>query len=125
MAILSIKILDSVYERYAEHNPGSPVTAMVQQLTRFAEVSPTQRVLIIPPAQRIRLEALMEGSLETADQLVNFVEQLSKVSVGNIHVVLTKPQLARLDDQARFHGKSSGEYLVEQAKWSIEQLIGG
>lgn len=124
MAFVTIQVPDSVWEEYAEYNPDSPQTSMKQQLIRFAGVNPAQRCLLIPAAQRVELESLIGQQVETADELVSHIRRLCTVTVGGAEVPVTKGQMQRLNEQARFHGKDPREYLVQQAKDALSYAMG-
>lgn len=124
MAYVTVHIPDSVWEDYAEYNANAPEAAMKQQLIRFAKVNPTQRVLVVPSAQRVELEALVGQQVETVDELVAHIRRLCVVSVGGAEVPVSKNQMIRLNEQARFFGKDPKEYLREQALNALAYAMG-
>lgn len=109
--IVQIKIPDSVYEKYSQHRPSDPELAISQQLTRFAEVNPTDRVLLVPNKERQELEALMDTTFTSAKELVSRTKQLAELKVEGMAVPLSPDVLQRLAEQAEFEGMTQREFL--------------
>ena len=123
--ILTLKVADATFEKYASYNTANPKLALTQQLTRFMGVDPTSRILILPKEERAELEALLNQPLESARELVSIVKRLLSVKVGEVEVSLKPDQAYRIEDQARFHGVEPREFLKEKALWALEYAAGG
>src|SRR5260221_2995900 len=119
--LVSLKISDEVYEKYAEYDNSNPRLAMEQQLNRFKDISPKDRDLIIPSKARQALEALLGRQIETPEDLVKVVDVMVKIKVGNVEIPLTEGQMKRLLSQAAFWHQPIEKFTTDKVKAGIVQ----
>jgi len=118
---LTIQITDDTYERYAAHAATTPGSAsaeemMAAQLARFEEVRPSDRIVVVDSRHRARLEDLLPsgGSLKDAADLVNRVDRLARIEIGEVKVPFTVGELEELSYRARHQGRKHAD-LIEEA----------
>lgn len=123
--IVQIKIPDGVYETYVRHNSGNPERAMEQQLTRFAEVRPSDRILLLPNAERDELEVMLDSHFTSARELVAKVRTLLGIRVHGVDVTLDPNVLERLSTQAEFEGMAPEAYISQKVGEGIKFAVDG
>lgn len=113
------------YERMAEElqaQAGKSATAeelMAHQLERFRSVHPADRVVLVDPRNRDRLEQILSGgTLRDAEDLVAKVQKLASLEIGEIRVDWTPGQLRELQEYARRNRKT----LQEVVKATVERM---
>lgn len=123
----TIQITDDLYDHFLSQaeemqRAGQSVTAeevMADRLSRFKEVLPTDRIVVIDPKNRARLEALFGGgSLQDAPDLVSRVEKLADVRIGEIRIDFTNAEVRRLHNWA----KRAGRPVEALIKETTEQI---
>lgn len=123
--IVQLKVPDSVFEGYAKHNQANPERAMEQQLLRFMEVRPTDRILLIPSVERNELEVLLDSHFASARELVSKVKDLLGIRVNGVDVVLEPNTLLRLGQQAEFEGMDPAEFTKLKVEEGIKFAVDG
>lgn len=124
MMVQALKVPDEVYEKY-ESRPGGAKAAMSTILTRFQDVAPQDRVLVVSKEFRVALERLLGTDIDGPEHLVRLVGQLLSVQVAGSTVTLTKDQAQRMKEQASFQGLEVTEYIKRQGEWAMEFVAGG
>ena len=109
--LISLSIPDEIYSRYMKHNPQNPTKALIEQLKRFSEISPSERIVILGKGDLAEIQRLAEASIEDAPGVVKFVQKTSQMSVGEVAVELTPTQRELADSRAKFMGMSLSEWL--------------
>jgi hypothetical protein len=123
--IVQIKIPDSTYETYLKHSPTNPERAMEQQLIRFAEIRPSERILLLPPKERDELEVMLDSNFATARELVAKVRELLGIRVEGVDVTLDPNTLMRLVHQAEFEGVAKEQFLRDRIGDGLRFAIDG
>lgn len=124
MALVSIKLDDPVFEKYQTFNKSNPRLACQQQLERYQDSSPFDRVLVLNQDHRRRLEKLWSGPIENLDQFVEWIEKLHSIDVLNVKVPLTHNQANQLAAQAKFYQKTPRQHIEEIILRLLRQNIG-
>jgi len=123
--ILRLEIPDALYELYSAHARGdeSKVPALlVQQLDRFRRVSLTDRILIIDPHHRAKLEELLSHptpQIADAKDLLARVDALAHIEIGGVAVRFNQRDLTALASYAEKNNLSvqeAVEYTVQRMK---------
>lgn len=110
---ITIQLDDGVAERYASRlRPKQTLEQILAvQLMRFAAIDPRDRVLIILPEERHRLEELTTRlPLISIADLTKRVADLAEISIGRIRLRFTPPQLRELQHRAKRWRMSLPEY---------------
>lgn len=122
--VLNISIPDEVYAKYVGMNPQNPHKAIQKQLERFAEVTPSSRVVIITGDDLSEIQRAAERSVETPKDVVKLVQEALKVKSEDVEVSLSEGQRNRLRAEAQFWGKSPGEYASAKLKEVMASRFG-
>lgn len=125
MIIKDFKVLDEVFESYKKFNAKEPETAMAQQLTRFKEVRPSSRMLIIPEKQRQELEVLFDRYVDSADELISLIKKAVSLKVNGVEVALTPDQLDRMNQMAMFEGRKLEDFTKQKIEEGVRFTIDG
>lgn len=120
---LTLSLPDDLYEHYLKKhcrgNPAKLPSLALSILQRFKEVREEDRVLIVMPEDRGRLEALLPAnpgpSIPSASDLVRRVEMLASMQIGEVKIPFTPNQLEELKRRAERNGKSLQEYSEDTA----------
>lgn len=114
---LEIQIDDDVYKTY-QRNAGrrklSVGALMVEQLARFQDFNTTDRVFVVGPQARARLEEIFSRQLQDDRALVELVERLADIKVGEVRVEATPQQLEELRRLADKSGKTFEDACQER-----------
>lgn len=126
----TIQIPDDLYDLFSEQAEKmgalgkslSPEEIMGDRLTRFKDVEPGDRVIVIDSKTRARLEQILGfGSLLDAADLLKKVQGLSDVQIGEIRLDFSSAQAARLKRWA----DRSGTPLPQLLKDTVAKLALG
>lgn len=123
--ILPLKISDDIFQKYVKHNPQNPQKAMQDQLVRYADEDPGDRVTVLSQEQRRRLERLHQLPFEDGETLVKWVERLANVRIGEVNVPLTAGQIKRLEGEAKFFNQDPVVYTERKIKDFFLRTFGG
>lgn len=127
----TIQLPDDVYDAYTSAaegmaglgHPLSPEEIMVDRLTRFKDVSPSDRVVVVDPKVRNRLEQILGGgSLKDAEDLLQKVEGLADIQIGEIRVEFSPGELKQMKHWANRQGKAV-DYIVKDIVTRIKLTI--
>lgn len=123
---VKLRIPDETYDQYektaekVQATSGKTVTVeelLSAQLDRFAGVSPTDRIVVIPSGHRDRLEQLLGGgSLRSSEDLVSRVESLASISIGDVRLGFTPGQMKQLAAIAQRNRKTVEQVVKETVK---------
>lgn len=117
---ITLQLSDEVAEVYSSRlRPNQSLDQILRiQLERFQEIDPRDRVLIVLPPERSRLEELTTRlPLTTIADLIQRVEALAELSIGGIRFLWTPRQYAELKDKAerwRMTPRQYAERIVRQ-----------
>lgn len=129
---LQIQIPESTWEAYAIHaekihgltnQTVSPEALMADQLARFAHVIPSDRIIVLEPASRARLEEILQGGgLADAKDLVAKVQNLASLEIGNVRVDFTPGQWEELRNLARRNARQLSD-VVEATVRGMDSIF--
>lgn len=115
----NISIPDSLFEKYVK-NYGLPAAynRMRQALELCQDIQVHDRAILVTGDDRRALEAVFETTIDDSTKLVKLVQNVTRVRLGNVDIGFSDDQLVRLDMQAKFHGRTTEQYIKE----TIEEL---
>lgn len=124
----TIQMTDDIYDAYTSAAEGmaglgktlTPEEIMVDRLARFKDISPSDRVIVVDPKVRNRLEEILSGgSLKDAEDLLKKVEGLADIRIGEIRIEFTPAELRKMKHWATKGSK--GHKAPEEALKDIVQ----
>jgi hypothetical protein len=115
---ISLKMEDHLYNDYLTRY-GSPMhyKKMKDAIDAFKDIE--GRYLILHGAGRQALERIFQTTIDDVTKLEQLIKNLCSVKIDQVEIQFTADQLARLDMQAKFFGKSTEDFI----KQTIEELI--
>lgn len=115
--IVKLTLDDLLFEQY-EKKYSSPncYKKMKDAIEAFKDVEIYDRVLLINGEARRALEAVFGTTIDNVGKLVRLSMQLNRFSIQGVEVTFTPDQLARLDAQAGFHGRTREVYIREMVE---------
>lgn len=114
---LEIQIDDDVYKEYqrqAGRRRTSVAALLAEQVARFKDFNTTDRVFVVTPPVRERLEEIFARQLQGDAALVELVERLASIKLGEVRVEATPQQLEELQRYAEKSGKTFEEVCQER-----------
>ena len=113
---LQFNVSDDLFEHFVKLYgiPGC-YARMRKILEEMKDVTPEDRYLVISGDGRRAIEAVFQTTLDTPQKLATLVKNMSTVKIGNIEIGFTSDELARIDAQAGFHGRTRETYITEMA----------
>ena len=78
------------------------------------------RTITIKGKDRQALEALVQTTIESPEQLINFVRRLCAVKINGVERTFTASELARFQMQAEFHGRTTDVFMKEM----MDEIVG-
>lgn len=123
--IISITIPDELFSKYAERDPANPRKEIEKTLSKFVDIPPSDRLLLVPPEVRKELEKLVGGPIEKWEKFLKFFKDTISVRAAEVNVPLTEGQAKRLASQAAFYKRDPKEYVTDQVKRGLFQFLGG
>ena len=132
----TIQMTDDVYDAYTSAAEGmaglgkllTPEEIMVDRLTRFKDVSPEDRVIVVEPRTRGRLELILSGgTLKDSEDLLKKVEGLADIKIGEIRIDFSPGELKKIKhwaDKQRKTPEGILKDIVERIKLSIFDYVG-
>lgn len=127
----TLQTTDDLHDHYREQaeemqRRGQATTAeelMADRLDRFKAVTPGDRIIVIDPKSRQRLETILSGgSLLSAEDLVSKIERLSGLAIGEIRLDFTTAETRQISNWARRQGRQPESVLkdiVDKIKLNI------
>jgi hypothetical protein len=114
--LLSIKINDDTYLKYAEMDKNSPQRAIERQIERFKNVPLDKRTLVISDEVRVEIEKLFGH--DVAENFPKFLEWLKRMGTIQVEpdsfLELAPEVMVRLKAEADFYKKTTKDYLKEK-----------
>jgi hypothetical protein len=126
MAVVTLSLPDEVYQQYVNMGGASPNKQMVQQLTRFAEFAPQDRVLILSKAEQKEIEGLYGKPVDHKEwpDFFAWMKARASVKIGATEIPLNQAQLKRLASQVYFW-KRTHQTEEEAERQFLQQKLGG
>jgi len=122
--IVSLKISDELYEKYAKRNPEDPRAALAEALAAFQDLEPGIPRLVVENPELRRLKELSQEDLSTPGKLVSWAEKNAKVGMGGVEVELSLGVRQRLAAQAEFMKEPYQEFAKKQLGGAISRTFG-
>lgn len=122
--MVTLAVPDEVYAKYVGHFPQNPKKALIDQLTRYQDSSPKDRVLVFNQPQRAAIEALFGLPIEDMEKVVEWITRLKTFNIGEASFTLKEGQLKQLTTQAAAYKKTVPEYIKERVKTAIGNELG-
>lgn len=112
--IINLKIEDALYDRYLT-NFGAPkhYAQMKRAIEEFSGIKFADRALILHGEGRKAVEAEFQTTLDSAEKLLSLVKSLKMVKIHGVEINFTPDELARLEMQAKFHGRTTDGFIRE------------
>lgn len=120
--IVTLKVPDEVYEKYAEFNKQNPRGAMEKQLVRFQDHEPSSRFVILEPEIRRDIEKI--HSLEDQRKFVTWLQGQLSIFVADVQVPLRENQLRCLTAEATSKLKDVKEHIRTRVRNALDREFG-
>lgn len=121
---LEIQIDDDVYRAYqreaGRRKLGVPAL-LAEQLARFQDFNTRDRIVVVGPEIREKLEELFNRQISTPELLLELVERVAALKIGEVRIPATPQQLEELKRQAEREEKS----FEEIARARFEEVAKG
>lgn len=117
---VTLTIPDELFETY-EKRGGTK--EMLATLTRFADVPSTERALVVWGKDRLQLEAIMQTTMESPKRLLDALRNCGSIKIGPVERIFSPSEIARLGDQAKFHGRTEAEWLSYTAEQALDYIL--
>jgi hypothetical protein len=126
MALKTVKIPDNLMEKLEERDPADPLAALIGIVSRFIDVEPADRVLLIPDAVRRKLEIIYGRPIDATnvDRFAEAVRRTALLCVGETEVALTEGQSKAIEHEARAQGLTPSVFLSREIPTLIAQRWG-
>lgn len=114
--IINFKVPDNVFEEYVKQF-GIPkcYNVMRQWIEQMKGIDPKDRFVMLGGDQRRAVEAIFQTIIDTPDKLVHLVTRLNNFQIGDVKIDFTDDEMMRMDQQAKFHGRTRQEFMQEMA----------
>jgi hypothetical protein len=125
---LKIQIPDDLYSRLKAANNGQhervqkKIAGLVEEFHNVG--SDGYRYFVVDGANRRAIEKVFQTTIETADQLVRKVQNLSRVGIGDVHRPLTDGESIQLESQASFWGVPPSEFIQQTVDRVLDEALG-
>lgn len=129
---IQLQVSEETWEAYSSHadrihgltgQTVSPESLMADQLGRFAHVIPSDRIVVLEPTTRQRLEEILQGGgLVNAHDLLSKVQRLADLQIGEIRIDFTPGQWEELKNLARRNSRQLVE-VVEATVRGMESIF--
>jgi len=122
---MRITIPDALAEAIQALLPEKPLEELVIfQLTRFASVNPTERIIVVRKEDRQALEKVLQnGSVSSAGELLAAVVKRDKITIGGIAIEYTGAQLREITKRARKNRVTPEAMLRDIAKETSKLML--
>lgn len=124
--ILSIKISDETYKKYAERDTNMPQRAIERALSAFEDLEVGGKYVILRAKALDACEKAF-GSTISADNVEDFTSFITKLSSARVEghdIKLSKRQLKKVEDEARFFHRTFDAHLEEIAERALTDRLG-
>ena len=121
---VQVSIPDEVFEEYVKKF-GIPAcySHMKRAITEFKDVDKNDRYLMIAGDGRRELEKVFQTTVDDAKKLARLVKNMCTVKIGGVEHSFTSDELARLQAQAGFYGKSLEDYIKDQIAEISQRML--
>lgn len=111
---INLSIPDELAEKYIK-NHGLPAAyqRMRVAIEAFQDVVPTDRHVFLAGDDRRAVEAVFQTTIDDGKKLARLVKQMSQFAIGGVEVNFSVDELARIDAQAGFHGRTRDVFVRE------------
>lgn len=122
--VFNFKITDTLFEHYVKKY-GIPkcYQAMKRAVDCFKDVDESDRFIFVAGDDRRAIEAVLQRTVDDAASLRKHIERLNKVEIGGAQVEFSVDELERIDQQAKFHGKTRKELVEWMATDMKKQML--
>lgn len=93
--------------------PDRVLEEAVQQRVKQTLAPNGERAIVVSPDARRQLEALFETTVESEADLVKYTRKLCLWKIDAVEFTFTADELARIDMQAKFHGRTRNQFINE------------
>ena len=115
---------EATVAKYESQAPdGSAGSEMCRRLTSFANVPVDDRALVISGDNRRKLEAAFQTTLDDFDKLYQLVTNMNSLKIGPVERAFSVDELARLREQAHFHGWSEEDYMKLTVNEALDYIF--
>lgn len=120
----ALQIPASVLAAYEEEAKarGSSLESLISSRLQAAVNFTSTKPLYLTDSDRSRLERLLRRNFTSPHQLIEAIEALITVSVGDVEVPLSPTLLQRL--KSRCFGKTLEQFVVERTLIGLEEFTG-
>lgn len=111
---VNLSMPDSLYEHMVV-TWGIPqcYRKMSEAIELCKDIQKNDRVVLLAGDARRALEAVFQTTIDNPEKLVRLVQNMSRVSLGDVHMDFTSDQLERMAAQASFHGRTLDTFIRE------------
>lgn len=122
--MFQLKIDDDLFEHFVRKF-GIPkcYTMMKKAIAAMKDVDDHDRYLMIAGDDRRAIEEVFQTTIDTPEKLARLIGNLNKVKIGGIEHGFSADELARLDMQATFHGRTREVFLREMIKEIADRML--
>jgi hypothetical protein len=124
LALITIRLSDETFQKYAQYDMESPERALQRQLEANKDHDPGQRRLVVSGQDLSALERAVGKQFETATSLLHAFGPLAQLKLDEVQVSLTEWQRKRLLQAATFAGKEPSAFLEDLLKRSLQTVLG-
>jgi ATP-dependent exoDNAse (exonuclease V) alpha subunit len=119
---------DAIYEQIKKQAADKTAEGVRKELKnriiRFADVAPRDRAIVVTGAARQELEKVFQTTVNDSMDLLRKVKSLCYFKIGTVERCFTAGELARLQEQAIFHGWNAEQWLEMTSNEAIDYLFG-
>lgn len=124
---VNITIPDELYEVYIKKfGVPNAFARMRAAIEAFQGVDKNDRVILIASDDRRAIEAVFQTTIDNSAKLVKLIQNLNVVKLGNVEMSFTADELARIEMQAAFHGRTPDVFtreMVEELKLRMMEKV--
>lgn len=111
---VNVSIPDSLFEQYVkQYGLPAAYNRMRQAIDLCKDVQVNDRTILVTGDNRRALEEVFQTTIDDATKLVKLVQNVTRVTLGGVDMKFSDDQLQRLDMQAKFHGRTTEQYIRE------------
>ncbi len=123
--IVTLSVPDELFQKYQEMFPKGVNKGMAEQLKRFSEFPPSERVVVLAPKARLALETLYTLPIEDSERFARWVKELATLHLDDAEVTLSPAQINFIQNGARFFQKQPGIFLAEKLRKGLQYALDG
>lgn len=112
--MFNFKVPDDTFTIYVNKYgvPGC-YAAMKKAVEYFKDVDKEDRTILVAGDTRRALEAVFMTTIDDSNKLLKLVQNMNTVKLGDVEMSFSSDQLDRLAMQAKFHGRTTEQYIRE------------